>query len=167
MKYLIIDDDEIKDDIEDVLNYCIEDDYHEDDDYFEEWVNDRYSSVEINGVDYYPYEIISNANDGNYRDLVNDFCEAMNDDDWSNAEYELEHAGVGNKVHIQRYTVEVIEDEDYDGDEHFDTVCAEEMSKIDNVRERINNEKKLKIEQTIESEKEEKDLMKMFQIVGE
>ena len=84
MRYLVLEEVEYYNSIDSVIDSCIEEDYHEDDDYFEEWVNDRYDSVTINGETYYPFDIVSNCDSGNYNDLLGEYCEAMNEDDRDN-----------------------------------------------------------------------------------
>ena len=87
MKYKV--EDRIFDDIEDVLDYCIESDYHSDDDYFEEWVNERYTAYEVLDQGY------------SLDNLLDDFCEQQNENDWDDARYELNHADVGDEVECQ------------------------------------------------------------------
>ena len=66
MKYQIVEDeDEIFETIEDAVDYCISDEWHEDDDAFDEWVNDHNEGTEINGYCYSAYEIISTVDDDN------------------------------------------------------------------------------------------------------
>ena len=165
MKYRVIEDDEIYDDVDEAIRQCIEEDWHRDDDYFEDWVNDRYSSVEINGEWYNPYDILDNMDQGNLDDLRDEYCESENENDWDNARYEIEHGRIGDLITVHNHTIEILDDEDleevsdYDRDEHLET--------IEDVRARLKQENEFKVEQTIQTEKEEKDLMNMFQIVGE
>ena len=156
MKYRVVETDDVFDSIDDVLGYCIDESYHEDDDYFEEWLNEMYNGVEICGTYYSAYDILSNADDGNLHDALNDFCESQNESDWENADWELRRAKSGDTVYVQAYEVEVIDDEsgDYDGDdEEFD---------IENLR-RIVEEKAVENE---EEKENEKDIMSLFQHIG-
>ena len=162
MKYRVIEDDKIYDDIDEAIEQCIEEDWHRDDDYFEDWVNDRYSSIEINGEWYYSYDILDHMDQGNLDDLRDEYCESENDDDWDNARYELEHGSIGETVSVHDKTIEIIEDDEYE--EEPEAVYVED---IEDVRARLKQENEFKVEQTIQTEKEEKDLMNMFQIVGE
>ena len=104
-------------DIDSVLNYCIEDDYHEDDMDFEEWVNDMYGSIDICGDTYYAYDILDHASDGNITYAKERFCEERNGNDREEAEYELRHAVPGDDIEVQRYVVHVWEDQEEDDDE--------------------------------------------------
>lgn len=156
-KYYIEEDNEIYEDVEEVIGACIEEDYHRDDDYFEEWVNNRYDSVEIYGETYYPYDILVEMGQGDLDSLRDEYCELENDNDWENVRYELEHYRVGTQVYIHNKTVKIIEDEEDSGN----------VETIEDVRERLKENKAFEIEQAILNEKEEKDLMNMFQIVGE
>ena len=162
-KYYVEDDDRVFDDIDEVINHCIDEDYHKDDDYFEEWVNDRYEYIEIYGERYWAYDILNSMADGELESLNDDYCEDQNENDRDNARYELRNADTGATIYIQNYTIKVIweEDEDEDGDDVI--VC----NSIEELRAKLKEEEKLKVDQAIEIHKTETDLMKMFQIVGE
>lgn len=162
MKYRVIEDDEIYDDVDEAIEQCIEEDWHRDDDYFEDWVNDRYDYVDINGERYMPFDILDNMDQSNLDDLRDEYCENENDNDWDNARYELEHGSVGKIVSVHNKTIEIIED-----DEDEEEVEAVYVEDIEDVRARLKQENEFKVEQTIQTEKDEKDLMSMFQIVGE
>lgn len=162
MKYKVLEDDEIYDDVDEAIGVCIEEDWHNDDDYFEDWVNDRYDYVDINGERYMPFDILDNMDQSNLDDLRGEYCEYENENDWDNARYELEHGNIGKIVSIHNKTIEIIED--YEDEEEIEAVYVED---IEDVRARLKQESEFKIEQTIQTEKEEKDLMNMFQIVGE
>lgn len=156
MKYKIVDTNEVFDDIDDVIEACIEDDYHEDDDYFEEWLDEIYDGVTICGTHYSPYEILSNAGDGNLYDAQRDFCESQNESDRENADWELRHAHVGDTVYVQRYEVEVIDKETEEDDEDITDFDIENLRRIVN-------------EQSVENEEEkenENDIMSLFQHIG-
>jgi len=162
MKYIIQETGEEFTDIEAVLRYCIEEDYHEYDDYFEEWLNDLEESATIGGHTFTAYEILNGCDDDMLNDFRNDFCERMNEDDEEEARRELNRADDGDVVEIQRYSVTVVDDEyededagDYDGD---DALFA--------LRVRLEQDKEINEAQKAEEEKTENDLMNMFQIVG-
>ena len=159
MKFKV--DDEIFYDIRDVLDYCISEDYHEDDDEFEEYVNERYGYITINGEEYYAYDILDEMDSSNKYELLREYCESQNDNDIEEAEYELDRADPGDEVYIQCYTVEVLEDDteseesgDYDGDN------------IENVRKFIEEQNILKQSAAAAEKKTEDDMMKMFQVIG-
>lgn len=140
-------------DIEDVLNYCIEDDYHEDDDEFEDWVNDEYGSITICGDEYYAYDILEKADDHNWSYAKSRYCEEKNDNDREDAIYELTHCKANDYVYIQSYTVYV-----YDNDISKDE--AEDAVEI--ARQNIENKRKIS-----EEEKQDEDkFMSLFQTLG-
>ena len=162
MRYRIVEDDEIYNDVNEAIENCIEEDWHRDDDYFEDWVNTRYDYIEINGERYDPYDILDNMDQGNLDDLRDEYCETENENDWDNARYELEHSSIGRTVSVHDKTIEIIEDDE--DEEEIEAVYVED---IEDVRARLKQESEFKVEQTIQTEKEEKDLMSMFQVVGE
>lgn len=156
MLFKVLETDEIFETVDEVLDFCIEDDYHDDDDYFEEWVNDMYQGIEIAGTYYHAYDILENADDGSLDDLRNDFCRESNDNDREEAEYEFRNCNIGDTIYIQRYTVEVIENGDYDGDEAFDTVAMDKL-RLEIEAQKVEN---------VEEKKNEIDIMSLFQHIG-
>lgn len=153
MKYKIVENDEIFDNINDVIDACIDEEYHEDDEYFEEWLNDMYSGVEIGNVYYSAYDILDNAGDGNMYDMQRDFCESQNESDEENARWELNRAKGGETIYIQAYTVEVIDEDetgDFDGDEPFDVASLRRAVEEQNAR----------------LSEDEIDVMSLFQRIG-
>ena len=156
MRYKV--EDEIFDDYRDAVEYCISEDYHEDDD-FEEWINDLYGSIEINGTTYWAYDIADNA--GDLYDLRREFCESQNERDRDEANYELRNATPGDEIECQSYTIEVLADEgeeetgDFDGD-----------NELLLVRQFIEEQKALKKNQVETEKKDEEDIMSLFQKIG-
>ena len=159
MKYNV--DGEVFDNIDDVIEYCIDDDYHQDDDYFQEWVNEGWNGVYIAGYEYSAYDIISNADDGCVTSLLEDFCQAMNENDESDARYELDRANIGDTVYCQAYTIHVIEDDDKEETGDYDGDDALEMTRLF-----IEEQKILKNEALKRENKEEEDFMNIFQKIG-
>ena len=161
MKYRV--NDVTFDSIEDVLDYCIVDDYHyEDNDDFEEWVNEAYGHIEINGEEYWAYDILNNADDYNYRELRNSYCENENDNDRENAENELLSAEDGDEVYLHGNVIHCYEENeeetgDYDGDD---------LSSLEMIRAYIEEQKVLAEQQKENDKKNEEDLMKLFQTIG-
>ena len=180
MKYRIYGEDEDYHSIEAVVDDCITGDYHGDDDYFEEWLNDLYESVEIAGRRFTAYEILDGCDGYLLNDLRNDYCEEQDENDKQNAIWDLEHAEVGDDVYIQGTRVIVLADDeeeeeleeededdaeltesdlmpsgDYDGDEDRIQVC----------RQKIEDER-LRIQQIKASEEaEENELLNLFQVI--
>ena len=156
MKYRV--DDEVFDNVDDAIDYCISEDYHRDDDYdFEDWVNDRECGAEINGYSYNAFEIISAIDDGNWSELKNAFCESMNDSDRENTRYELIHSEIGDSVDCQDCTIYVIADDDcgdYDGND------------IEEVRQFVNDRKMIEEEENKKNKQNEDELVRLFQTIG-
>ena len=155
--------DEIYDSIDDVLEAAISDEYHEDDEYFEEWVNERYDGVNIAGEYFSAFEIVSHCSDSCYSDLLNDYEEAMNDEDRDNAQAELERAHVGDVVYFQDETIYVVADENEEEDEEEAERRA--CATLDEVRQFISEQKSLEEQAAAQSKKEEDDVLELFQVV--
>lgn len=156
MKYRIKDEDVIFDTYDEAIDWCIDEDYHWDEEYdFRDWVNDLYDGIEICGNYFAAYDILDSLADGMLRDLHRDYCNDRNENDKDEADYQLERAVVGDEIECQGYVILVIEDEpgDYDGDEMLDAINA--------LRATLNAKK--------EEEKPEieNDLMQMFQTIGD
>lgn len=160
MRYRVefFDGDEILDSIDDVLDRCIHDSYHEDDDYFEEWVNDNYDRVTINGETYYPYDILHEMDYSNLSDLKDCYCQNENETDADNARYELEHAHPGDEVYVQGYTVYVINDEEKIEEQEETSECS-----LETLRSKLQEIEAMRKQAAEEIEKEEYDLL---QIIG-
>ena len=156
MRYKV--EEEYFDDINSVLEYCIAEEYHYDDDYFEEWVNDNWGSISIDGYDYYAYDILDRA--GDLDNVRGTFMEHMNEGDWEEAEYALNRAQPGDEVDCQCYTIEVLEDEpeeetgDHDGDD-----------KLEMTRRFIEEQKLIQESMEEEDKKHETDFMELFQVI--
>ena len=158
MRYRV--DDNIFNDIESVLDYCIQDDYYADDDYFSEWVNDLYGSIEIAGDTYYAYDILDNAGDGNMAYLRDQYCENMNDNDQDDAYRALRNAEPGEEIECQNYVIHVLEDEDED------EVNEDKPSSIEQVRRFIEEQNLLKQKMEEDDQKNQDDIMNLFQVIS-
>ena len=158
MRYKV--NDKIFDSIDDVIDYCIEEDYHDaTEDYFEIWVNDNYDTIYIANQRYRPYDILENFGDLDI--VIDDYQYSMNEDDKYNAKYELERADPGDEIDCQRYTILVCEDEDANENEYVDsTASIEELRKYYDDRRVAEN---LADE---EDKKVETDMMSLFQHIG-
>lgn len=159
MRYLV--NETYYDDIDEVINACIEDDYHEDDEYFEEWLNDEYGYITIAGQTFYAYDILNSMNDYLFDEERDEFCERMNDDDREDAQYELSHAKPGTTVYIHHSEVLCLEDEEEDDD---DANYNREES-LEAVRTFVEEQKLLADMKAAEEKVEEDDIMKMFQVI--
>ena len=136
--------------IDKVLDYCIVEDYHRDDDEFENWVNEYYNGAEIYGDYYKPYDILEALDTYSLNCLRDDYCSECNERDREDAEDELLGAKDGDTVYVQNYTVEVCDNEEAEEDEEdIHAIC-----------ERLKKEKETK---KAEETKDENDLMMLFQ----
>ncbi len=158
MRYLV--NETYYDDIDDVINACIEDDYHEDDEYFEEWLNDEYGYITIAGQTFHAYDILDSMNDYLLEEERDEFCERMNDNDREDAMYDLRHAKPGDTVYIHRSEVSCVEDEEDDDDENYN---REES--LEAVRTFVEEQKLLADAKAAEEKVEEDDIMRMFQVI--
>ena len=123
MKYQV--DDKIFEIPEEAIDYCIDEDWHADDDEFEFWVNDSYGSFTINGTEYSAFDIIGEVRDNNYYNLLNEYCEMCNNDDWDNALRELEKTSPGETVEVHGNHILVLDFEEYEDDQETeDSVMA-------------------------------------------
>lgn len=120
MKYIV--DDETFEEVDDVIDFCMDADYHWDDDGFEEWVNELESPVQLFGCTYYVYDILRELDDAQLNELRTEYCEEANRTDEDEARHELYRASDGDVIWVQGYRVECVEEEledtgDTDGDE--------------------------------------------------
>lgn len=146
-------------DIDEVIDYCISEDFHsEEDNYFEEWVNETYDGTEIAGVEYSPYKILMEFD--NLNDVLPDYCSWANENDADNARYELLHASVGERIYIQDYAVICEEEEEpedvYDCDGDGLELLREE---IETEQTRIDTANKM-------DEQNRKEYLNLFQTIG-
>ena len=124
-------DNEEFEDIDSVLRYCLdEDDYRDDDEDFEEWVNCKYDGQTINGYTYSAYEIIHAMNDDNEGELKDQFCEERYEDDWEEYRSDLENAEDDDWITVRNYDV------------HVEEVPDEEEHKIEEVRDVVAYQKR-------------------------
>jgi len=165
MRYRV--NDCVFEDIDELLDEYADEDYHWDDDYFEDWVNETYHSIYINGTNYYAYDILDHMASDELRDLREQYCEDETENDKENARYELRNADPGDTVDFQAYTIEVLDDEepgDYDGDEGVEAVAVHAET-IEAVRMFIDEQKMLQEHAEAENKKTEDDMMSLFQVI--
>jgi hypothetical protein len=167
------------DDIDEAIEACIDEDYHWDDSYFEDWINDKYDYVDICGTTYYPYDILVAFDDDTMSDAKREYCESRNDDDFENAKYELRNADIGDRVDVQDCQIEVFDDDDEYDDEEYDDDDEEEdtgdydgdnqtfddqmIDTIEKLREKL---KQTEVQKMEEEKNSEKDIMQMLQVIG-
>ena len=155
MLYVVEGTDFSSDSIDEVIDFCIEYDYHdENDSYFYEWVDEVYDSVEVAGRDYCASEIIREF--GTEGDVLDSYRESENENDSENARFELRHAGDGEEVVIQQYTVRCYEDRgDTDGDET-----------LEDIRQKVEAAEKSRKEEQEKDQFSEDSYMSLFQMLG-
>ena len=168
MYYKVLETNETYFDIDNVIDACIDEEYHTDeDDYFEEWINDRYGSIDICGDTYYAYDILSEYGHLDY--ALDEYRESQNDNDRENARYELEHATDCDEVYIQAYTVKCYDDApagDYDGDEDQFYDGSETLDDlVNNIRQFYDDQASLEKMKNEADAKVEDDMMKLFQVI--
>ena len=195
MQYRILENDVVLNTIDQVIDYCIEEDYHDEDDYgFEEWVNDQYGYISIGDKRYYAYDILQTFEDSDL--VIEEYQEYCNDDDENEARFALRNADTGEEIHIQRYTVRVEDDDngDTDGDQVavdpedyvvreepvLDTAAWEELDEEDmkvlepgdvdylmKARETIVNNAKAEAEELQNTEETKQNYAELFQRIGD
>ena len=161
MRYVIESVEEVFTDIDDVLNYCIDPDYHQDDDEFCDWINELYSGAYIAGTFYSAFDILDGCDVYKLDQLRTEYCRDANDRDRDEARQELLDAEPGDTIEIQGYDV-IVEDED-EQDEEVKKNFEEAMQEL---RMRLEQDKIEKNKQEEEDRKIENDLLSTLQIVG-
>lgn len=128
--YYLVNNEDRYDDIDSVLEACINQEYYEEDeDGFEEYI-DCEGRVDVCGYEWYPSEILRNM--GVYDEELVHWAEGQVDNAYENYNYELRHAHVGDTVYVCNYDVDVCEDEieptgDTDGDEEIYKFSQQEL----------------------------------------
>lgn len=168
MYYKINGEDEIYTDIDSVIEYCIDSDYHWDDEYFEEWINDCYDYIEIRGVRFEAYDILRNMDEYLLDDLRKEYCQAENENDECNARYELENADAGDEIYIQGQIVKCFEASgNYDGDKELQDDRKQISSKaIEDVKAYLAEQKEQETKYAAAEKEKEDELLKVFQVIS-
>lgn len=161
MQFHVLNTDYITTDIDEVIDYCISEDFHADDeDCFENWVNDTCDGTEIAGVNYSPYEILERFD--NLSDVIDSYCQYANEEDADNARYELRHADIGERIYIQAYEV-ICEEEEPEEEEEF---YGGDDRSLEALREVVACEQlALETERRLDEENKN-DYLSLFQTIG-
>lgn len=119
MKYWIVDNNERFDDVNDVLNHIIYEDYYDDEEAISEWIDDVYSDshVTIGGVSFSPSEIVKACDDILWSELTSQYQECQVESDQDYYYSEVDHMGDGDSVRINGFDIECFEEEDEEEDE--------------------------------------------------
>lgn len=151
--YYLIDGnpDQRYDDIEDVLDYCVNSEYYEDDtDSFEEYLNCD-GSIEVCGYSFLPSEILYECNHDAYQRELTTWAEEQVEYGRENERYELEHADSGDRVWVCNYEVYVMDDGgDTDGDESLEDIVAALEEKLS--QKKLDEEEEIKTEKKTEND---------------
>ena len=165
MTYSVRGTDFITTDIDEVIDYCVAEDYHDsDDDYFEEWVNNTYQEVYIAGHTYTPYEAIEAFDI--VEEVVSDYRESMDEDDRDNADWDLRHAVDGEIVCIQNYEV-LCEIDDCGYDDDGDEYIPNDSQSLEVLRELVECEQLAFEEELKFNEKNKDSYLDLFQTIGD
>lgn len=164
MKYVITQGDDVgyeSTSVDEIIDHCRDlcdlEYYNTDDDYFEEWVNEHYSGIDIEEEYFSPYDILSRFDN---KDLViGEFNSYMLQNECENAEYDLRHSRPGDDVCIQNFVITVEEEEAEEEEEEEIDYLASLRLKISNDRAFIQNEKN-------EEEKQKNEYEQLFQRIG-
>lgn len=172
MIYRVIEDGFETDDIDSVIDHCVSRDYYdEDDDYYENWVNDNYEGVSIEGTYYSAYEILENF--GDLCLVLDEYKDSMTSSAKEEADWDLRHADPGDKIDVQGCTVEVLCDDDldtgdYDGDEELthneDYVANGDL--IEELRMKIEAKKEIDRTEQENNKAQQNNYYDLFQTIG-
>ena len=150
--------DDVFHDIDAVLDYCIDEDYHSDDyDEFEDHVNDTYGYIDIAGERFYAYDILDKMDENTLDDLKDDYCEEENERDRDDARYGLEHVKPGDWVECQGYTIYVEEEQEQE---------EPDEDVIELTRANLEAERVREVEEQETEINAENEYLKMFQVIG-
>lgn len=151
-------DDDVFHDIETVVDYCISEDWHNDDyEQFEEWVNEAYGFITIAGKRFSAYDILDKMDEDAFFALRDEYCEGENERDREDAKYELEHAEPGDRVECQGYTIYVEEEKEEEEPDN---------DVIESTRANLEAEKVREIEEQETEINAENEYLKMFQVIS-
>lgn len=144
MYYLIDNDPERRfDDEDELMEYCIPDDYYDDcEDEFCDYLDGEYGSINIAGNTYYANDILRDNDEGDYDDLYEEWRRDRVNSDREDALYHLRRAEHGDHIYVGNETVYVYDDTlesgDFDGD---NSILVERLEET--------------LKQNLEAEKEE------------
>lgn len=169
MLYRVVNENFTSEDIDDIIDYCVDQEAYLDDyDGYEDNVNEEYGSITINGTTYDAYDILDKFEDLN--SAMEDYNTMMVDNDIENARYDLRHMDVGDEIYIQgnKVVAEELDDEDeedttgdYDGDELIPPELV-----ISDLKEMIQDYANNCKEEENRIEEEKTSYLNLFQTVG-
>ena len=127
-------------DIDEICDRVFDPDNYEDSDAFDEWLDEYYSSITIEGNTYVASEILYNVNEDNYHEALYDYAHRCADDDRENRSYEIEDMDDGDNICINGYDITcefVYEEDDEEDEEDVDDdeyeLSPEEKQTIDEI----------------------------------
>lgn len=154
MYYLIDNDEDLKYyDISDVLDYCVTQEYFEEDtDSFCDYLNQD-GNIDVSGYEFEPSDILYTMNSDAYYQELRYWAENQVESSKGDYEYELERALPGSSVYVCGYQVYVYEDENESDEEEL---SSEDYSKLE---EKIARQKQDETRIKKEAEKTENDFL--------
>ena len=148
--------------IEELLTVCIPDDKYEDDrDSFDNYLDEEYGSISINGINYYASRILYEMDYNDYTDAFEDRCRITVESDRDDADYTIRHLNAGNSAYIGDYIVYAYDDEeevDIDTDDLQDTCSM--------IEQRLEAESILLSADAEENERRQTSFDELFQMIS-
>lgn len=153
MYFLIENDPNMRyDNIQDVIDNCVSDEYFENDsESFDEYL-DQDGSIDVIGYDLYPSNILREMNYDAYMRELRSWAEDRAENEREEAEYRLERARNGDSVWICSYEVYCYEDEEKEEEE-------EEKPNLDLLEAKLLKQKEAEALVNIEQEKTANDFL--------
>lgn len=159
MYYLIDNDEDLRyDDIEEVLEYCVNVDYFEEDrDGFDEYL-DCNGDVDVAGYSYSPSQVLREM--GDYDDAISDWARDQVECNWSEYRWELGRLRDGQSCYVCNYEVYAYDDEEAEEDEEI----TEEV--VEKIEVRVETQIQLEQETKEENKRLENEFMSVFQTLS-
>lgn len=127
-------------DIDEVCDRVFDPDNYEDSDSFDEWLDDQYPDVTIEGHTYYASQILYQVDEDDYHDALSSYAQMRADEDRDDRYNEIEDMDDGDSIYINGYdiTCEYVYDEDDEEDEEDEDeedceLSPEEKQAIDEI----------------------------------
>ena len=163
MYYLVDNDEDIRfDDVSDVLDYCVNSEYYEDDaDSFNDWL-DQEGTIEVSGYEFNPSEVLHDMNYDGYRRELRCWAEDRAESEREDAVYDLEHTAPGGECWICGYRVYVYDDNEEEDEE--DNSEHEHIFDFARLEEKLQQQKQEELNVSREEEKTADDFLSVLGI---
>ena len=166
MRYLLENGETFEEDQkEDLIEYCIPDDYYADDyDGFNDYLNDEYGSITIEGNTYYAATILSDYDEDDYDNAKSTWEAERVENDRELAQDQVASLRVGEHTYIGLYRVEAVEEENEEEEEEEDCVreTSRRQSTVEEIKQILSNQYAEEVKQQEENTKLEDSFMKIF-----